>query len=127
MKSIEIGKTFSFTEKVTDNLSAIHVGSGSVPVLGTPAMIALMEHASNKLVDPYFDEGETSVGIHLEVNHIRATAIGKEITVFAKLTENNDNKRLTFDIWAEEDGNEIGRGVLKRAVINTERFMSKLK
>lgn len=126
MKNVNIGITHSFRTTISESQSAIHVGSGSVSVFGTPAMLALMEKASNLLIDPYFEEGETSVGIEVNIKHTRATAIGKQVEVFAELTEVKDNRILTFAIWAEDEQGEIGRGTLKRAVINIERFMARL-
>lgn len=127
MKTVETGIVYTFETTVAECQSAIKVGSGSVNVLGTPAMIALMEKASNLLMESYFEEGETSVGTHVDVRHMRATAIGDTIKVSAKLTAVEEGRKLSFDIWAEDATGEIGRGTLKRAVINKERFMAKLQ
>lgn len=127
MKAVKTGITHTFEATITPQQSAINVGSGAVEVLGTPAMIALMEKASNLLMDPYFDKGETSVGTHVDVRHMKPTAIGATIKVSAKLTECVDGRKLTFEIWAEDEEGEVGRGTLKRAVINKEKFMARLK
>lgn len=127
MKTVQTGITHTFETTIQAEQSAIHVGSGSVNVLGTPAMIALMEKASNLLMEPYFEEVETSVGTHVDVRHMRATAIGSSIKVSAKLTEVVENRKLAFEIWAEDNEGEVGRGTLKRAVINKEKFMARLK
>lgn len=126
MKQIEIGTVHSIELVLTEQQSAIVVGSGDVNVLGTPAMIAYMEKASVQLMQPFFEEHETSVGVHLEVDHTRATAIGDKVTFFAKLTNIEDNRKLFFDIWAEDEKGSIGKGTLQRFVIDRERFMAKL-
>ena len=88
-------------------------------------MIALMENASVQLVAPYLEEGASTVGIHLEVDHTRATAIGQTVRISATL-EVVDGRKLSFSILAEDDKGEIGRGTLERFIVYREKFMSKL-
>lgn len=126
MKTIELGISHTLEITLTDAHSAINVGSGDVNVFGTPAMIALMENASINLMHEYFDEGETSVGIQLEVFHTRATPIGEEVRITAKLTNVEEGRKLSFELLAEDAKGAIGHGTLQRAVINKERFMAKL-
>jgi fluoroacetyl-CoA thioesterase len=91
-------------------------------VFSTPAMIGLMERTCVDLTEPYLDENEQTVGIHVDVRHLAPTKIGQTVTVTAGLLEVKDNK-LRYAVSATNDqGVKIGEGTHRRAVINTERF-----
>jgi fluoroacetyl-CoA thioesterase len=91
-------------------------------VFSTPAMIGLMEWTCVRLVAPYLDENEQTVGIHVDVRHMAPTRIGQSVTVTVELVEVKENK-LRFNVSAVNDGGaKIGEGTHRRAVINTQRF-----
>jgi fluoroacetyl-CoA thioesterase len=91
-------------------------------VFSTPAMIGLMERTCVDLTEPYLNENEQTVGIHIDVRHLAPTRIGQSVTVTAELLEVKDNK-LRYAVSATNDqGVKIGEGTHRRAVINTERF-----
>jgi fluoroacetyl-CoA thioesterase len=91
-------------------------------VFSTPAMIGLMERTCVDLTEPYLDENEQTVGIHVDVRHLAPTKIGQGVTVTAELLEVKDNK-LRYAVSATNDqGVKIGEGTHRRAVINTEHF-----
>ena len=91
-------------------------------IFSTPAMIGLMELTCVRLVEPYLDENEQTVGIHVDVRHMAPTNIGQSVTVTAELLEVKDNK-LRFSVSAVNDqGVKIGEGTHRRALINTKRF-----
>jgi len=91
-------------------------------VFSTPAMIGLMEGNCVRLVEPFLDDNEQTVGIHVDVRHMAPTKIGQSVTVTAQLLEVKDNK-LRFSVSAVNDNNvKIGEGTHRRAVINTKRF-----
>jgi predicted thioesterase len=91
-------------------------------VFSTPAMIGLMETTCVELTDPYLDQDEQTVGIHVDVRHMAPTKIGQKVTVTAELLEIKDNK-LRYAVSAINDqGVKIGEGMHRRAVINTKRF-----
>jgi fluoroacetyl-CoA thioesterase len=91
-------------------------------VLSTPAMIGLMEGTSLRLVAPYLDENEQTVGIHVDVRHLAPTKIGQSVTVTAELLEVKDNK-IRFSVLAVNDTDaKIGEGTHRRAVIDTKQF-----
>jgi predicted thioesterase len=94
-------------------------------VFSTPAMIGLMERTCVELTEPYLDENEQTVGIHVDVRHLAPTKIGQSVTVTAELLEVKDNK-LRYAVSAKNDeGKKIGEGLHRRAVINTKRFAGK--
>jgi predicted thioesterase len=93
-------------------------------VFSTPAMIGLMEGTCVRLVQPYLDENEQTVGIHVDVRHMAPTKIGQSVTVTAELLEAKDNK-MRFAVSAVNDnGVKIGEGTHRRALINTQKFSS---
>ena len=103
---------------------AISMKSGALPVLATPRMIAWMEEASLELID--LEEGQTSVGVLVNVSHDRPTALGKTVQIYSQLKA-VEGKIYTFEVKAYCDDFCIGKGLHKRAVVNTDRFMAKLK
>jgi fluoroacetyl-CoA thioesterase len=93
-------------------------------IFSTPAMIGLMEFTCVRLVAPYLDDGEQTVGIHVDVRHMAPTKIGQCVTVTAELLEIKDNK-LRFALSAANDqGVKIGEGKHRRALIDTTKFAS---
>jgi fluoroacetyl-CoA thioesterase len=91
-------------------------------VFSTPAMIGLMERTCVDLTEPYLDEDEQTVGIHVDVRHLAPTTIGQSVTVTAELLEVKD-KKLRYAVSAtNEQGVKIGEGTHRRAVINTKDF-----
>jgi len=91
-------------------------------VFSTPAMIGLMEGTCVRLVQPYLDDNEQTVGIHVDVRHMAPTKIGQSVIVTAELLEIKDHK-IKFAVAATNDqGVRIGEGTHRRAVINTKKF-----
>ncbi|WP_026886047.1 thioesterase family protein [Clostridium beijerinckii] len=112
--------------KVTENETAIKMGSGDLEVYATPAMIALMENVSKSLVIEELPSGYTTVGIDMSVKHIKASPIGANIKCKATLTK-VDGKKLFFDVEASDDQGTIGKGSHIRYIVNSEDFMRKTK
>ena len=91
-------------------------------VFSTPALIGLMELTCVRLVEPYLEKDEQTVGIHVDVRHMAATRIGPRVTVTVALLEMKD-KKLRFSVSASNDqGVKIGEGTHRRAVIDMKRF-----
>lgn len=126
MKEIKIG---AFAEKeltVNSANTAVAAGSGSLEVLGTPFMIALMEGATCDAVATYLEDGETTVGTHIDVSHDRASKTGEKITAHAEITEISGRK-ITFAVYAQnEKGEKIGAGTIERFAVLSDKFMAKL-
>ncbi|MCJ7537238.1 MAG: thioesterase family protein [Anaerolineales bacterium] len=123
---IKKGMTREETFQVAAENAAIHVGSGSSPVLATPWMIAFMERVSHRLLAEYLLPGETSVGIFLEINHLAPTPVGASVRVQADVAEVAGNQ-VTFNVQAWDHIEKVGEGVHRRAVINEERFLRRVK
>ncbi len=110
------------TITTTPDMGISHLGPSVPAMYSTPAMIALIEAACVTLMTRYVDEGEQSVGFHIDVRHLAPTTIGQQVT--AKVTVRAvDGRRYTFDVeCTNEDGVKIGEGIHERAVIDIARF-----
>lgn len=107
--------------------TAIAARSGSLEVLGTPFMIALMEKATCTACEDLLDEGETTVGTAINITHDKASGLGELVKATATLTQ-VDGRKLSFDVIAQDSkGDAIGKGTITRFVVNGERFMSKVE
>lgn len=111
-------------ETVTENNTALSVGSGSLKVYATPAMLALMEKAACEAVASILNEGETTVGTLLNVAHTAATPVGMEVSATAELIE-RDGRKLVFNVTANDESGEIGKGTHERFIVLSERFTEK--
>ena len=111
---------------VVQHLTAKAVGSGDLPVLATPAMIALMENAAMLAVAPHLADTDTTVGGFMECSHLKPTAMGDEVEAEAVLVK-IEGKALHFDIAAYSDDKKIGEGHHIRYIIDRDRFLSKLQ
>lgn len=113
---------------VTEADTAQAMGSGDVPVLGTPRLLALAEAACCAAVAPHLADGLTSVGTSAALEHRQASPLGAEIVVEAELTE-VDGGRLVFGFIARvadtSDDIVIGAGTLERVVVNRTRFLAR--
>ncbi|MEI8087817.1 MAG: thioesterase family protein [Paludibacter sp.] len=120
-----INKSFTQSIIVEEKQTAAYLGSGTLPVFATPAMIALMENTAMKVLDLPVEN--TSVGIAIETNHLKACQIGD--TIHCKATiKAIDGRKYKFHIIAtDENGELIGEGTHERVIVDAEKFMSKLK
>ena len=122
--SIPVGIKGRADTVVTEQNTASAVGSGLVPVFGTPFMIALMENTAVNALEPYVEAGQGSVGTHLDVSHDAATPIGLKVWAEAELTA-VEGKALTFSVTAYDEAGPIGKGTHNRFLIDVDRFLAK--
>lgn len=121
---MQTGITGKQTITVTEDKTAAAMGSGTLLVFATPAMIALMENTAYKSVAEALEEGRGTVGMRLDVRHVAATPIGMEVTCETKLIE-VDRRRLVFEVKAYDASGVIGEGTHERFIIENEKFMAK--
>ena len=121
----------SLTFTVTDDDTAAALGSGSLPVLGTPRLLAWCEAATCAAIDPTLVAGSTSVGTRVGLEHVGASAVGQEVTV-AAWASYVDGRLHRFTVAARNvgpDGREgklVGTGEITRVVVDRQRFLSRL-
>ncbi|HEW94415.1 MAG TPA: thioesterase [Thermoprotei archaeon] len=124
--TFKVGEVFSrryFVEKIH---SAKHIGSGDVDVLSTPSMILFMEETCRLHAEKYLSRNETTVGIHVDVYHVKAAPIESEVEVIAKLI-NIDGKRLTYYVEVIWNQMVIGYGIHDRYIVDRSKFLEKLR
>lgn len=102
------------------------MGSGDLPVFATPALAACMERAAAESVRPLLEDGQTSVGVRLALDHTAATPLGMTVRCECELTK-VDGRRLTFCIVAHDDAGEVGRAEHVRGIVNAARFLEKIE
>ena len=123
---IYIGTKCQLEQIVTNELTAAAVGSGLLPVFGTPYMIGLMENAAQSALSVFLEEGQGSVGTHLDIKHTAPTPVGMKVWVEAEVTAVSENgKMVDFALKAWDEKGPIGEGTHTRAIINNERFLAK--
>ncbi|MFQ9892036.1 MAG: thioesterase family protein [Emergencia sp.] len=110
--------------KVTEENTAIAMGSGTLRVFATPAMIALMEETAWKSVADVLEEGCGTVGIQLNVDHLSATPLGMMVRCESELTE-IQGKKLIFKVAAYDEAGLIGEGTHERFIVANEKFQAK--
>lgn len=116
--------TLQFT--VTEADTAQAVGSGSLPVLATPRLLAWCEAATCAVVDADLGEGETSVGTRVQLEHTAASAVGQDVEVSASVSH-RDGRLVRFTVGARNVGGKlIGSGEITRVIVDAERFLSRL-
>ncbi len=112
---------------VTEEDTAVAVGSGDVPVLATPRLLALAEAATVQAISGELAEGYTSVGTRVQLEHRRASSVGTRVTIRAELADVRDNT-LRFEVLAEDEHGElVGHGQITRVVVSRERFLARLR
>lgn len=109
---------------VRDSDTALHIGSGDMPVLATPAMLALMENAAMLAVDDELEEGQTTVGGHIESSHLRPSKQGTRVEATATLVR-IEGRKLYYHIIARMGDVVIGEGKHLRFIVDRMRFLSK--
>src|SRR5512139_267333 len=110
---------------VTGDDTAISAGSGDVPVLATPRLLALAEAATVAAVRDHLPEGMTTVGATVALSHRAASPVGAEVVARGVLAE-VDGRRLVFTVEAREGGKLVGTGRVERVIVDRERFLSRL-
>lgn len=119
------GKKYTSRVVVSNALTAKEMDSGDMPVYATPAMVALMENAAMMCVADDIEEDCSTVGIAMNVSHVKASPVGAEISATAELTDIEERK-LTFKVSAYDGETLIGEGVHIRFIVKREKFLSKL-
>lgn len=119
------GATATLTFVVGDHDTAQALGSGDVPVLATPRLVAWAEAATVAAVADNLAAGVTTVGIRVEWDHMAASPVGAPVEVTAEVVDVGA-REVSFDVTAREHGRVVGRGVVRRAVVDRDQFLSRI-
>jgi fluoroacetyl-CoA thioesterase len=111
--------------EVTDADTAAALGSGDVPVLATPRLIAWLEAATVRAAASCVETGQTTVGTAVRVEHRRATPVGGRVEITASPRHDAAGRRLTFDVQAVDgSGDVVATGQIDRAIVDRQRFLA---
>lgn len=122
--SFRPGATARVELTVTDADTAQALGSGDVPVLATPRVLALAEAATVAATATELPTGMTTVGTRVTLEHLAATPVGRSVAAMAKLAE-IDGRRLVFDVVVFEAGTTVARGSVERILVDRHRFVER--
>jgi predicted thioesterase len=122
---IETGLKHSSELTVTENVTAMVIGSGDMPVLAPPMMMALMENAAMLAVKDCLPEGCTTVGGHIESSHLKPSKIGDVVRAEAEVTK-VDGKKIEFKVAAYSGQTLLGEGTHLRFIVDQEKFMARI-
>lgn len=109
---------------VTDSDTAQAVGSGDVPVLGTPRVLALAEAATVAATATRMPSGMTTVGLRVELDHRAPTPVGRTVTAQARLAK-VDGRRLLFEVTVTDGATTVAEGRVERALVDRHRFVER--
>jgi predicted thioesterase len=121
---LEVGIKGTQEVMVSAENTAKTMGSGTLDVFATPAMIALMEKTAWESVQPQLDEGSGTVGTSLQVKHVAATPVGMKVTCESELVK-VDGRALTFSVKAYDEAGLIGEGEHERFIVFNDKFQAK--
>jgi fluoroacetyl-CoA thioesterase len=121
---VDTGLVARISLTVTDTDTALALGSGDVPVLGTPRLIALCEQAAALAVADSLTPEMTTVGMRVELAHLAPTAVGHVVEAEATL-DRIEGKRLTFNVSVHDDRGLVAAGKVTRVVVNRQQFLDK--
>lgn len=119
-----VGATADVTHAVAEADTAIAFGSGDVPVLATPRVLALLEEATVAAVAPSMADGQTTVGTRISLEHQAATPVGRTVTASARLVA-VDGRRLEFEVTLTDGATVAAFGTVERIVVDRARFVAR--
>ena len=119
-------QTATVVHVVTDADTAVELGSGDVPVLGTPRVIALCEQATCEAYRPSLEEGQTTVGTEVQLKHLAAVGPGGEVRAEATV-ERVEGRRVIFTVSVTDDHGLVAAGKITRVLVDREQFLTKAR
>jgi fluoroacetyl-CoA thioesterase len=122
---LEPGLEATIEETVTEAMTAEALGSGDVPVLGTPAVLALIEKAAVAAIADELEPDQTSVGSRVELNHLAPTRVGGHVAASARLVE-VVARNLMFEFSVSDERTEVANGTHRRVIVDRAHFLGSL-
>ncbi len=123
--TVTIGASATSSFTVTEADTAIAMGSGDVPVLGTPRLLAWCEQATVAAIAAELDEGTTSVGFQIRIDHLAPTPVGAAVDVTATVAE-VEGRRVTLTVAAEDGSGTAASGTITRVVVDRQSFIERI-
>lgn len=124
---MELGAQSLRTYVVQPQETAMAFESGDLEVLATPRLVGMFESVAKDMLGATLTPENTSVGVHIDLKHLKATAVGQTVEIMVTVTA-IEGRRYTFALRAVDASNDvIGEGTHTRVVVNRERFLQGLK
>src|ERR1700736_961054 len=101
--ALEVGTSTTWQRQVEPDMTADRWGNAGVMVLATPHLVGLLEGTCVRAIAEHLEPGQSSVGTHIDLRHLKATQVGDTLTLSAEVTA-VDGRRLTFSVRAEDSG-----------------------
>jgi len=120
------GLAAAVTLDVTEADTAIAMRTGVVPVLATPRLVALCEEAAMAALDGSLEDGSSSVGVRVQIEHISPIPVGGRVVAEASL-DKIEGRRLIFTVSARDDRGLVAAGKVTRVLVNVDHFMEKTR
>jgi predicted thioesterase len=126
LEGLKPGQVEEASQAVDESRTAAHLGSGTLRVFATPAMVLFIEEVCRKMIEPYLAAGESTVGVSLKVRHLAPTPMGQTVRCRAEVMA-VEGGVITFraDVW--DPAEKVGEAEHKRAVIDVDRFLRRVE
>ena len=124
--TVRTGLTSAVELNVAEDDTALAYGSGDVPVLATPRIIALVEEATVAALDGELEAEQTTVGVRVQIEHISPTGVGRTVRAECCL-EKVQGRRLVFTVSARDDHGLVAAGKVTRVVVDRQGFLGKVR
>ena len=125
LHSIKVGLKAVAKQEVTSDLTATHIGSGSLSVYATPAMASLVEHTCASMVSELLPEGQTTVGVEIHLRHLAPTPVNSVVQIQAEVVT-VDNNLIFFKAQIFDEVELVGEADHRRAVVEIDRFLKRV-
>jgi fluoroacetyl-CoA thioesterase len=122
---IEVGASARWQRRVDADMTADRWGNPGVLVLATPHLVGLFEATAVRAIKDHLEPGQSSVGTHVDIRHLKATPVGDTVTLTAEVMA-VDGRRVTFNVRAEDSEGLAGEGTHERVLVDLERFMQRV-
>jgi fluoroacetyl-CoA thioesterase len=123
---IKVGLVQEARLTVDQEMTADHIGSGNLQVFATPAMVAFVERVCSQMADERLPEGQSTVGIRVEVRHLAPTPLGGQIRLRAEIT-GFDGRQIEYKVQLWDQTELVGEADHIRAIIDEARFLKRVK
>lgn len=125
LRDIALGDKIETSQRVDQQRTASHLGSGSLQVYATPAMVTFIEHSCRELIEPKLAQGQTSVGVEINVKHVAPTPLGATVSLLAEIVAIEGNS-VTFKAQVRDEIEVIGEAEHIRVIIDVPRFQKRV-
>jgi predicted thioesterase len=126
MGEIKVGLMEEASLLVTDQMTAAHIGSGSLQVFATPAMVTFVEQVCRRMADELLPPGQASVGIRVDIRHLAPTPLGGQVRLQAEVTA-YDGRVIEYQVRLWDETELVGEGQHIRAIIDETRFLNRVQ